>query len=216
MPADGHTYRPRRPGAAPSQGSLAERDAFTELARRSLPEVRSSAEAWRNGLTAFLTLVTTGVIIKGRDTAAGLSTSWRVAVTILIGGGLACAMAGLWRVLAAQAGTRHILTSRQGLRRSYGSVESYHVAVAAIALGRLTTGRRLVVVALGLLLAGVVVGWWAPTAPSGSVRVSGAGTTVCGTLLSLDHRRVRLATADGHPMTLPLTRATRVTAVDDC
>ncbi|MBV9161691.1 MAG: hypothetical protein JO309_09815 [Pseudonocardiales bacterium] len=51
-------------------GSLAERDAFTALARQSLPEVRASAETWCNGLTAFLTLVTTTMIIKGRDTTA--------------------------------------------------------------------------------------------------------------------------------------------------
>ncbi|MDQ3152790.1 MAG: plasmid pRiA4b ORF-3 family protein [Actinomycetota bacterium] len=76
----------------------------------SLPAVRASAEAWRSGLTAFLTLVTTEVIIKGRDTTAGLPTSWRVLVTVLIGGGLALAVAGLWRVLAAQAGTRYRLT----------------------------------------------------------------------------------------------------------
>lgn len=162
MTAD-NGYRPRKPSSAPSEGTLAERDAFTEVARQSLVEVRASAEAWRNGLTAFITLVTTGVIIKGRDTTAGLATPWRLVVTVLIGGGLVCAVAGLWRVLAAQAGTRYRLSSREDLRRDYGSVDVYHVAIAAEAVGKLTTGRRLVVAALTLLLAGVAISWWAPT-----------------------------------------------------
>jgi hypothetical protein len=158
-------YRPRRPSSGPDEGSLAERDAFAEVARQSLVEVRSSAEAWRNGLSAFITLVTTGVIIKGRDTVAGLPTSWKLIVTVLVGGGLACAVVGLWQVLAAQAGTRHRLTSREGLRREYGSVEVYQVAIAAQAVDKLNIGRRLVVAALILLLGGVAVTWWAPTAP---------------------------------------------------
>lgn len=154
--ADGRpAYRPRKPRSAPSEGSLAERDAFTALARQSLPEVRASAEAWRNGLTAFLTLVATAVIIKGRDTTAGLPTSWRVLVTVLIGGGLALAVTGLWRVLAAQAGTRYRLSTRQDIRRTYGTVEAYQIAVADRATDDLDTGRRLVVAALALLLIGV-------------------------------------------------------------
>jgi hypothetical protein len=145
---DAPAYRPRKPSSAPSEGSLAERDAFTALARQSLPEVRASAEAWRNGLTAFLTLVTTGVIIKGRDTTAGLPTSWRVLVTVFIGGGLALAVAGLWRVLAAQAGTRYRLSTREDIRRRYGTVEAYQIAVADRATDDLDVGRRLVVAAL--------------------------------------------------------------------
>lgn len=155
----GPAYRPRKPSAAPSPSSLAERDAFTVLAHRSLPEVRASAEAWRNGLTAFLTLATTAVIIKGRDTTAGLTTSWRILITVLIGGGLALAVAGLWRVLAAQAGTRYRLSTRHDIHRTYGTIEAYHVALADQATSDLDTGRRLVLAALAFLLAGVGVSW---------------------------------------------------------
>lgn len=220
MPDDGGpNFRPRRPSSAPSEGSLAERDAFVAMARQSLPEVRSSAEAWRNGLTAFLTLVTTGVIIKGRDTTTGLPTSWRVVVTVLIGGGLACAVAGLWRVLAAQAGTRHRLSTREDLRRGYGSVEAYQVAIAAQAIDGLNVGRRLVVAALTLLLTGVGVSWWAPTAQTGRptyLRITSANASVCGELVSADNRQMRLATADGRLISVSLPQITRLATVGTC
>ena len=185
MADGGPTYRPRKPSSAPSEGSLAERDAFTALARQSLPAVRASAEAWRNGLTAFLTLVTTGVIIKGRDTTAGLPTSWRVLVTVLIGGGLALGVAGLWRVLAAQAGSRYRLSTRQDIRRTYGTVEAYQVALADRATDDLDAGRRLVVAALTSLLIGVGTSWWAPPAPADPpayLKVTSHNTSVCGML----------------------------------
>jgi hypothetical protein len=219
VPAENESvYRPRKPSSAPSEGSLAERDAFTAVARQSLQEVRSSADAWRNGLTAFLTLVTTGVIIKGRDTTAGLATPWRIAVTLLIGGGLVCAVAGLWQVLAAQAGTRHRISSGQELRRRYGSVDMYHVAVAAQAIDKLNTGRRFVVAALTLLLAGVAASWWAPSAQSAPtyVQVTSATTSTCGTLRSGNGGQIALISRENRAITLPLNGGTRITVVSAC
>ncbi len=216
----GPAYRPKKPSSAPSEGSLAERDAFTALARQSLLAVRASAEAWRNGLTAFLTLVTTGVIIKGRETTAGLPTSWRILVTVLIGGGLALAVAGVWRVVAAQAGTRYRLSTRQDIRRTYGTVEAYQVAVADQATDDLDTGRRLVVAALALLLIGVGVSWWAPpdrTDPPAYLKVTSVNSSVCGTLRSADNGQIRLTEAGNHdPITIPLTQITDLTLIATC
>ncbi|RSM72373.1 hypothetical protein DMH04_42835 [Kibdelosporangium aridum] len=210
-------YRPRKPSSAPSEGSLAQRDAFAATARQSLLDVRASAEAWRNGLSAFLALVTTGVIIKGRDTTAGLPTSWRLAVTLLIGGGLVCAVIGLWRVLAAQAGTRYRLSTLQELRSRYGSIETYHVAIAAEAIGKLNTGRRFVFVALLLLLSGVGVNWWAPTAsPATYVQVTSANNNACGALRSGDDGQIRLATTGNQLIAIPLAQVTRLTVVNTC
>jgi len=213
-------YRPRRPSGAPTEGSLAERDAFTALARQSLAEVRASAEALRNGVTAFLTLVTTGVIIKGRDTTAGLSVSWRVVVTVLIGGGLALGVAGLWRILAAQAGTRYRLSNREDIRRGYGSVDAYRVALADRATEDLDTGRRLGVGALALLLLGVGASWWAPTtepAPGYVTVTSGSGATACGILRSANDQRIQLLVPGRtEPLSVPDTPSTTLTAVDGC
>jgi hypothetical protein len=216
----GSNYRPKKPSSTPSQGSLAERDAFIALARQSLPAVRASAEAWRNGLSAFLTLVTAGVIIKGRDTTAGLPASWRVVITALIGGGLALAVAGLWRVLAAQAGTRYRLSTRQDIRRTYGTVEAYQVAVAERATDDLHTGRRLVFAALGLLLLGVGVSWWAPpasTSPPAYLKATFNNTDACGVLRSADNGQLRLAVIGRHdPIVIPLAQITNLAVVPGC
>jgi hypothetical protein len=177
-------YRPRKPSAAPTPSSLAERDAFTALAHQSLQQVQASAEAWRNGLTAFLTLIITAVIIKGRDTTAGLATSWRILITVLIGGGLALAVAGLWQVLAAHAGTRYRLSTRQDIQRTYGTIEAYQVALAEQATSHLDTGRRLVLAALAFLLTGMGVSWWAPPTPTNpptSLNVTTHTTSACAT-----------------------------------
>jgi len=95
----------RRPAAPPSPSDLKERDRYATLTSESLVTVRASAQTWRNGLAAFITLVTTGVVIEGRDNTAGLTAGWRIVVTALIAGGLALAVVGLWQALAAEAGT---------------------------------------------------------------------------------------------------------------
>lgn len=158
---DANTYRPRLPEQAPTPADLAERDEFQKLVAESLPSVRASAETWRNGLAAFVTLVTTAVVIKGRSTTADMSTSWRIAITILIALGLALAVVGLWQALAAQAGAPEVLTLAD-IHTRYGSVQAYQVATALRAARRLAFARYAVAAALTSLLTGIVFTWWAP------------------------------------------------------
>ena len=75
--------RARKPAQAPTKADLDERDRYAKLTAGSIETVRGSAQAWRTGLTAFITLVTTGVVIKGRDTTADLASGWRAVVTVL-------------------------------------------------------------------------------------------------------------------------------------
>lgn len=156
-------YRPRLPARGPSVADLAERERFRQLAEESLPSVRASAEAWRNGLAAFITLATTAVVIKGRSTTADLPAWWRAAITVPIGLGLGLLVAGLWQALAAQAGAAPEALTLDQIHARYGSIQSFHVSTAARAAGPLALARRLVAVALALLLVGVTLTWWAPT-----------------------------------------------------
>ena len=130
-PAVGRPPVARRPTAPPSPRSLAERDRWATLAGSSLHRVRGAAQTWRTGLTAFLTLVTTGIVIKGRDTTADLATSWRTAVTVLIGGGLLLAVIGLWQALAAEAGTHPRPATLQAVRAQHDTLTAYEVHLAA-------------------------------------------------------------------------------------
>lgn len=156
-------YRPRLPERGPTPADLAERERFQKLVEDSLPAVRASAGAWRNGLAAFITLVTTAVVLKGRSTASELPTGWRAAVTALVGLGLALAVTGLWQAMAAQAGSGPEYLTLEQIHDRYGSIQAFHVVTAARAARRLALARYAVAVALALISVGVVLTWWAPT-----------------------------------------------------
>ena len=188
--------------------------------KESLPAVRSMVAAWRTGLTALVTLVTTGIILKGRTDTTTLTMPWRIAVTLAIGVGLALAIVGLWHTLAAEVGARTRLHTLDDIRRNYASVQAYQVGQAAAAGRRLQTARTLVAAALGLLLAGVLLTWWAPAAPAtpaAYLRVSRSGGSICGTLESADGGILRLAVAGAHePVVIPLTTITNLTVTPAC
>ena len=173
------------PTGRPRPVSTADREAFDALANEALPAVRSMAAAWRTGLAALVTLVTTGIILKGRTDTTSLALQWRIAVTVAVGAGLALAILGLWHALAAEAGARARLHTLDDIRAEYASVQAYQVGQATAAARRLQTARIVVAGALGLLLAGVLLTWWAPTAPASPpayLKVTRPSGTVCGTL----------------------------------
>jgi hypothetical protein len=181
----GPAPRARKPAQAPSKSDLDERDRYAKLTAGSMDTVRGSAQTWRTGLTAFITLVTTGVIIKGPATTAGLPSAWRALVTVLIGGGLLLATAGLWQALAAEAGTGPKLRTLQDIRAAHGTLATYEVYLAAQAARRLQLGRLAVAAAVVFLLAGIAVTWWAPAAapsPLACIAVTGGHAATCGIL----------------------------------
>jgi hypothetical protein len=178
------------------------------------------AAAWRTGLTALITLVTTGIILTGRTATTTLSVPWRIAVTVAIGVGLALAVVGLWHALAAEVGDRTRLHTLDSILDGYASVQAYQVGQAAAAGRRLQTARTLVAAALGLLLTGVLLTWWAPAAPTkppAYLNVTRPGGTVCGALESADGGVVRLTVAGAHePVAIPLTTVTNLAITPTC
>jgi len=178
------------------------------------------ASAWRTGLTALITLVTTGIIITGRTAATALTVPWRIAVTAAVGGGLGLALAGLWLALAAEVGARVRLQTLDGIRARYASVQAYLVGQAVGADRRLQMAKTMVAIALGLLITGVLLTWWAPAAPASPpayLQVTSRGSTVCGILQSADGGVVRLSVAGAHqPAAIPLTAVTNMTVVASC
>jgi hypothetical protein len=162
----GQAPRPRKPSHAPTRSDLEERDRYAKLTADSAATVRSSAQAWRNGLTAFITLVTTAVVFQGRETTTGLAAGWRAAITILICGGLLLAVLGLWQALAAEAGTDPELQTLQDIRTTHGTLDAYQVYLAASAARRLQWGRRAVLGAIITLLTGIALALLAPSSGS--------------------------------------------------
>ncbi|MBB5874127.1 hypothetical protein F4553_007561 [Allocatelliglobosispora scoriae] len=210
----------RKPASGPEPVSRHERAAFDALVAQSLPTVRASAQAWRNGLTALIGLVTAGVAIQGRTTAAELSPGWRAGITVLIGAGLAAAVVGLWHALGAEAGTRAAPLTLADIHARHASVAAYQVALAKSAGQRLSRARTAVAVSIALLLTGVIATWWAPPIPSeppAYVRVTDQHGTTCGTLLSADGGQVRLEVAGSHdPAVIALTGVTNLAVVAAC
>ena len=211
--AVGSPWRPR-------PVSMAEREAFDALVRESLPAVGSMVVAWRTGLTALITLVTTGIILTGRTATTSLTTSWRIAVTIAVGGGLALAIAGLWHILSAEVGNRARWHTLEDIHARYASVQAYQVGLAAAASRRLRAARALVAAALGLLLTGIFLTWWAPPAPvdpPAYLQVTRPGGTLCGVLASADGGMVRVRVSGTHnPTAIPLTAVTNLTVAAAC
>lgn len=211
----------RKPASAPSKADLEERDRYAQLAAASMETVRASAQTWRTGLTAFITLVTTGVVIKGRDTTAGMAGSWRALVTVLVGGGLLLAVVGLWQALAAEAGTDPKKQTLQDIRTGYGTLDAYQVHLADQAARRLQWGQRAVVAAVVFLLAGIAVTWWAPAAAAPShptyVRVVRGQSVTCGALQSAGAGQLRLTVRGSHnPVVIPLSSITSISVTIDC
>lgn len=223
MATPGNTSPPPVSGQAggPRPVSPADREAFDTLVKESVSSVRSMAAAWRTGLAALITFVTTGIIVTGRTATTTLTVPWRIAVTAAIGSGLALAVIGLWLALAAEAGVRIRIQTLDDIRAHYASVQAYLVGQAASAGKRLQAARALVGIALGLLLTGVLLTWWAPAAPASPPAylkvITTHGNAVCGTLLSADHKVVRLSVTGEHQSSaIPLTTVTNISVVASC
>lgn len=210
----------RLPKSAPEPVNRAERDAFDALVADALPAVRASAQAWRNGLTAFVTLVVAGVVIQGQKTTADLPVPWRLAVTLLIGSGLAACILGLWQILAAEAGTRTSTRTRSSIHEQHGSVRAYQVALANAAGRRLHRARNAVAIALALLFAGIVTTWWAPASPKqppAYLKITHSNGTTCGTLQSADSGELRLTVSGANaPAVITFAAVTNISIVAAC
>jgi hypothetical protein len=212
--------RARKPAQAPSRSDLDERDRYARLTAASVDTVRGSAQAWRNGLTVFITLVTTAVVFQGRDTTAGLTAGWRTAITILIGGGLLLAVLGLWQTLAAEAGTDPEKQTLQDIRAIHGTLTAYEIHLAASAARRLQWGRRAVAGAITALLTGIALTWWAPATasqPPAYVTVTHSHAVTCGIPQPSATGSLRLAVhGRTDPVTIPFSQIISLLSAASC
>lgn len=190
--------------APPTAASLADRAAFAALVDASLECTRSSAEKWRTGLAALVTLVTTALLVKGPEAANDLPAGWRIAVTALLGVGLILAVTGLWLGLSAASGVPSSVTY-DDIKKSHRSVKAFQIAEATTAAHQLAKARLAVIAALILLMAGMFTWWWAPKADApASLTVTTDTGTVCGELITADGGELRLKVADqSAPQVIP-------------
>lgn len=210
--------RYRLPPQGPTPAEVDDRDRWDKLVDGSLAATQASAEKWRTGLSAFVTLVTGGLLVKGPEAAQDLPVSWRAAISILAGLGLAAAVVGLWLALRAAAGmpTR---VNFQNVMAEFGGVRQFEVVSARKAADALTWARVLVASALLLLGTTVIVWWWAPTSPAHlvSIDLPADQPALCGELVSADDQVVRLQRSGvSKPDEVPFARIANLQVVDSC
>jgi hypothetical protein len=214
---------PPKPERGPDPAAMRVADEFAAYAAESVTRTRDSAEKWRTGMAALVTLVTTALLLKGPEKAADLATGWRLALTVLLGAGLGLAIAALWQALTAAAGVPGPVDVERVVAR-HGDLTSFRVAEAARAARRLRRARLLLVPALVLLGTGTFAWWWAPPPdpqPRIAVRYDAPGdgheTSLCGRLSSSDGQ-VLAVTPEAHsrPTRIPFSRIVDFRAVTTC
>lgn len=206
----------RLPTSGPSLSQVADRDLWDKATDASLATVQAAAEKWRTGLAAFVTLVTSGLLIKGPEAAKDLTTEWRLAITILGGGGMLLAVLGLWQALKAAAGAPSSLRY-ETIVTAYGSFKQYQIASAQTAAKTLAVARRLVGWSLILLAATVIAWWWAPTEPSPVVKAQYGDKEVCGTLSSADDQTLSIkAKGTSKATEIPFAEIKNLYVTDKC
>lgn len=204
------------PSSGPTPADVADRDLWEEATEESLSSVQAAAEKWRTGLAAFVTIVTGGLLIEGPEAAKALSNQWRLAITLLGGGGLLLAVLGLWHALRAAAGVPARLRYEEIVAR-YGSFRQFRVAAAQSAAATLATARKLVGYSLALLGLSVIAWWWTPTKPTHLVEVTYGDSVVCGKLQSADNQRFIVKVAGASEVTTVLFEVVdNVYVVDEC
>jgi hypothetical protein len=213
------TGKYRKPTAGPNAMQVEDQQRWKTLVDNSLSSTQAAAEKWRTGLAAFVTLITTALVIKGPTSASDLEGGWRTAVTVLFAGGLAAAIIGLWQCLRAAAGSPSDLNF-QALIATYGSVAEFEIASARVSASALRTAKKWVAFALLLLGVGVVVWWSAPAPakkPAALVKVVHVNKTACGELRSADNSTLRVKVAgESRPQTIPFDEVTNVYVVATC
>jgi hypothetical protein len=216
---DGQPPPNRMPESAPTAADLAERDQYAIMTAGSADAVRGSAKTWETALTAFITLVTAGAIINGRNSTSSLTTGWRIPVIVLAGGGLLLAVVGLWLTVAAEAGTHPQTKTLQDIRAAHGALGAYQVYLAVQAAQRLRWGIRLAAVAMALLITGVIATWLAPGPATQKtyIAVTHGDSVTCGTPEPASAGQVRISIpGESEPVVIRTAQITSVTLTTAC
>lgn len=206
-------------GEGPSREELAERERLLALHKAGSAPVREAAATWGTGLTGLIGLVTGGLLLKGPEAAQELPTEFRLTISALLVGGLGLAILGLWKTLSSSAGSPETVLVQE-MRDKAGTVAGYEEKVAAAASARLDEGKRRVGWALALLLAGLLVWWWAPSekaSPLASVSVADESDPICGKLLSADDQIMRVQVeGERNPREIAFAEVENVSLTTEC
>ncbi|HEX3426790.1 MAG TPA: hypothetical protein VHT30_11700 [Acidimicrobiales bacterium] len=158
---------PNRPLAAGDPDPL-DLDAAEQLERndtRRLDLVRARAEKWIGGIAALGGLVTTVLVVKGRDTVADLTTPWRATTAAPLAAALLLLALATYRAYQAAYGDPGTLAQINPIPLTglHHRLTDARRATATTALAHLAAAIKAALAAIALIALAVGVTWFAPT-----------------------------------------------------
>ena len=204
------------PPDAPSAIAVDNLRLWKELVDASAANVVASAEKWRLGLAALITLLTGGLVIAGPDFDHRDSTYWAIASGLMVAG-LTCAGIGFLIALIVAAG-RPARSNLLAIENQYGSVRIWLLQRAITQVKAILAVEILAGATLLLIVGGSAV-WLLSPAPEASpvTEIDLAGDTVCGKLQSADGQTFVIK-ADGESAVrrIPFENVTNIRTLDAC
>lgn len=204
-----------RPTHGPSASAPRDLADWDSLIDGALDRAKVTAEKWRTGLAAFITLLTGLLLFKGPEEASSLAQPYNwIIIGLLVVGGL-LAVVALWKALEAAAPSTVSRTSFTETVKEYGSIRARNMAAAEATLTTLTSAKRWMVPSLALIALGVVLWWIAPTPVATYVSVTGT-QSVCGVLESSSLGTVTIRPSNVDAITLDIADLKSIHTVTKC
>lgn len=137
--------------------------AIQELQRTVLEQTLADARVWRNGYTLLLT-GTGAVLTLAASRLEEATWTWRLALTVSLGGGILLLAVALWLVLTAEGGKHGPPRglSLDSILTTHGSVEAYRVDQATQAQERIRRSQRWAWWGASAVFVGLMLTLWIP------------------------------------------------------
>jgi hypothetical protein len=151
---------PSSPGT--QRPSRADQRGFELLQATALTRALDDAKAWRNGYAMLAGGLSALLGFIGTQLDHDTSWAWRVALSILLGGGLLCVSAALVLAITVEGGRRTVRLNLREIVQAHNSLEAYQAQQAAVALVRLDRSKSIAAVGAVMAFVGLVVTLWMP------------------------------------------------------
>lgn len=175
----------RRPAEPPNASALSNIEEWDALVASSLERATATAEKWRTGMAALVTVVTSVLLLKGPDAQ---KIPWPVNLFVIVPlvVGMSLMLSGLWLALAASAPALKTHTDYNSVVNEYRTIGNYKLNAAEKVTADLNGAKRLVICALVAFTVGIIAWWIVPIqveAPSKISITDRNGVVTCGTVV---------------------------------
>lgn len=143
----------------------ADQDAFARFQATALERALADARVWRNGYATLGSGIGAILALIGTQLTDTTSATWRLALTVTLGGGLLLVARALWMTLTIEGGRRPTSVSLGPIVQRHNSFEMYQVDQADAAITRLATSKRWALAGGFLCFVGLLCTLWLSSPP---------------------------------------------------